>query len=162
MELPARTNGDSIDTIPRPERVPPVRMVLWIWLRMGREVEHALHDDSAGEGDRAVRDPSPRVRPPSRNGRQGSGHRRHVFRPSEARSLPEGAPGDREAKAYKKGDYAGMLEEVKANIRRCGHMESCEFIKGWFKDTLPHLNSPVLLVYLDVDLEDSLFRYIHP
>ncbi len=79
--------------------------------------------------------------------------------------LPEGKPGDREAKHYKRGDYCGALEEVKANIKRHGKIECCEFIKGWFKDSLPRLDSPVLLAFLDVDLEASLeacVRYIWP
>jgi len=70
--------------------------------------------------------------------------------------LPEGKPDDRQAKGYKKGDFLGTLEEVKQNIKKFGSIESCEFIKGWFSDTLPELSSPVLLAYLDVDLEDSL------
>jgi len=54
---------------------------------------------------------------------------------------------------------------VKTNIQRYGAIECCEFIKGWFKDTLPALNAPVLLAFLDVDLEASLdkcVRYIWP
>lgn len=70
--------------------------------------------------------------------------------------LPEGMPGDREAVSYKKGDYCGMLEEVKKNISRHGDIECCEFIKGWFDDTLPSMDSPVLLAFLDVDFEASL------
>ncbi|MDP1624571.1 MAG: TylF/MycF/NovP-related O-methyltransferase [bacterium] len=79
--------------------------------------------------------------------------------------LPEGAIGDREAQNYKKGDYCGALEEVKRNIFRYGEIESCEFVKGWFEETLPYLHSPVLLAFLDVDLEASLdtcVRYIWP
>lgn len=79
--------------------------------------------------------------------------------------LPEGEPGDREAKHYSKGDFEGTLDEVKSNIKRYGAIECCEFIKGWFSDTLPILNSPVLLAFLDVDLEASLetcARYIWP
>jgi hypothetical protein len=79
--------------------------------------------------------------------------------------LPEGEGRDREAKHYQKGDYHGSLEEVKANIRRYGALESCEFVQGWFEDTLPDLHSPVLLAFLDVDLEASLetcVRYIWP
>ncbi len=79
--------------------------------------------------------------------------------------LPQGEPGDREAKGYKKGDYCGTLDEVRANIKRYGAIECCEFVKGWFRDTLPKLNSPVLLAFLDVDLEASLdtcVRYIWP
>jgi O-methyltransferase len=79
--------------------------------------------------------------------------------------LPEGVPGDREAKNYKKGDYAGSLDEVVSNVRRYGAVECCEFIKGWLEDTLPLLKSPVALAALDVDLEASLnacVRYIWP
>jgi O-methyltransferase len=70
--------------------------------------------------------------------------------------LPEGEHSDREAKYYKKGDYCGSLEEVKSNIKRYGAIEACEFVKGWFNDTLPQLKSPVLLAFIDVDLEASL------
>lgn len=79
--------------------------------------------------------------------------------------LPEGEENDREAKHYTKGDYSGCLEEVERNIERYGAIECCEFVKGWFKDTLPTLHEPVLLAFLDVDLEASLdicVRYIWP
>jgi len=79
--------------------------------------------------------------------------------------LPEGELGDREAKEYRKGDYLGTLDEVKSNIERYGAIECCEFIKGWFKDSLLKLDSPVLLAFLDVDLEASLHscvRHIWP
>jgi hypothetical protein len=92
-----------------------------------------------------------------------AGRRLKIFDSFEG--LPVGEPGDREAPTYKPGDYCGTLDEVKSNISRYGAIESCEFIKGWFKDTLPKLNSPVLLAFLDVDLEASLHscvRYIWP
>jgi O-methyltransferase len=79
--------------------------------------------------------------------------------------LPPGDPKDREAAVYQAGDYCGTLEEVQANIRRYGAIECCEFVKGWFSDTLPKLDRPVLLAFLDVDLEASLetcVRYIWP
>jgi O-methyltransferase len=79
--------------------------------------------------------------------------------------LPEGDPLDREAKLYKRGDFAGPLEEVKSNIAKYGAFECCEFVRGWFSDTLPSLNTPVVLAFLDVDLEASLdtcVRYIYP
>ena len=79
--------------------------------------------------------------------------------------LPEGEPKDRYASGYKKGDFAGPLEEVKENIRKHGAIECCEFVKGWFKDSLPKMKGPVLLAFLDVDLEASLHtcvRYIWP
>jgi O-methyltransferase len=70
--------------------------------------------------------------------------------------LPAGDAADREAQYYQAGDYCGPLEEVKANIARCGAIECCDFIPGWFDKTLPKLDSPVLLAFLDVDLEASL------
>jgi O-methyltransferase len=70
--------------------------------------------------------------------------------------LPEGRPGDREAAHYRPGDYGGSLDEVRSNINRFGAPEVCEFVSGWFHETLPHLDTPILLAFLDVDLEDSL------
>ena len=70
--------------------------------------------------------------------------------------LPPGELHDRQAKYYEEGEYCGTLEEVKSNIERYGSIECCEFVKGWFQETLPKLDSPVLLAFLDVDLEASL------
>lgn len=78
--------------------------------------------------------------------------------------LPEGQVADRQA-VYNTGDYCGSLEQVKRNIERFGAIEVCEFTKGWFDQTLPELNEPVLLAFLDVDLELSLetcVRYLWP
>ena len=76
--------------------------------------------------------------------------------------LPESQEIDREG-GYETGDYRGTLDEVKRNIEKYGAIECCEFVKGWFDQTLPNLNSPILLAFLDVDLELSLepcVRYI--
>jgi len=70
--------------------------------------------------------------------------------------LPPGDPADREAKFYSKGDFCGTLDEVRSNITKYGDIGSCAFVKGWFSDTLPSLSSPVVLAFLDVDLEASL------
>jgi len=78
--------------------------------------------------------------------------------------LPEGQDVDRQA-VYETGDYCGPMDEVKKNISRYGAIEVCEFTKGWFDQTLPDLKTPVLLAFLDVDLELSLetcVRYIWP
>lgn len=78
--------------------------------------------------------------------------------------LPEGQPEDRQG-FYATGDYCGSLEDVKRNIERYGAIEVCEFYKGWFDKTLPELTTPVLLAFVDVDLELSLetcVRYIWP
>ena len=63
------------------------------------------------------------------------------------------------------GNYAGALEEVKANITRYGRIDCCRFIKGWFDDTLPTFKEPVAAAYLDVDLASSTatcIRYLYP
>jgi O-methyltransferase len=70
--------------------------------------------------------------------------------------LPAGSSGDRQADNYRPGEYSGTLKEVRTNIGRHGAIECCEFVKGWFKDTLPSLDQRVVLAYLDVDLEASL------
>jgi len=78
--------------------------------------------------------------------------------------LPPGDPLDREAKWYKRGDYAGSFEEVRANITKYGAPECCEFVRGWFNETLPQLDAPVVLAFIDVDLEaslDSCVRHIY-
>lgn len=78
--------------------------------------------------------------------------------------LPEGRAVDRQA-VYNTGDYCGSLEQVKRNIELYGAIEVCEFTQGWFDKTLPELSEPVLLAFLDVDLELSLetcVRYIWP
>lgn len=78
--------------------------------------------------------------------------------------LPPGDPLDREAKWYKRGDYAGSFEEVHANIAKYGAPECCEFVRGWFNETLPQLDAPVVLAFIDVDLEaslDSCVRHIY-
>lgn len=80
----------------------------------------------------------------------------------EVRSDDRGAPVDT---SFHKGGYKGALDEVKRNITQWGAIECCEFVQGWFKDTLPNLRSPILLAFLDVDLEDSLdtcVRFIWP
>lgn len=77
--------------------------------------------------------------------------------------LPETQSVDRQP--YETGAFCGSLETVKKNVERYGAIECCEFVEGWFDETLPNLNTPVLLAFLDVDLELSLetcVRYIWP
>ncbi|MEW6709913.1 MAG: TylF/MycF/NovP-related O-methyltransferase [Candidatus Riflebacteria bacterium] len=56
---------------------------------------------------------------------------------------------------FKEKEFCGGLEEVKNNVTRFGDIDSCEFIKGWFENTLPDFNQPVLAAYIDVDLASS-------
>jgi O-methyltransferase len=79
--------------------------------------------------------------------------------------LPVPDPQDREGHWYQPGDYAGSVKEVKRNIERWGSPEVCELVPGWFEDTLPLLQDPVMLAFVDVDLEQSLdtcVRHLYP
>lgn len=67
---------------------------------------------------------------------------------------------------YRKGMYEGRIEEVKANIERLGDISVCEFVPGFFSDTLgAALKGPVAFAFLDVDLATSMrdcLKYIWP
>ncbi len=70
--------------------------------------------------------------------------------------LPEAHPDDREANPTAKGAFCGLLDEVKSNIKKYGEIDCCEFIKGWYHETLPNIKGPILLAFFDVDFEASL------
>ncbi len=57
---------------------------------------------------------------------------------------------------YKEGMYASPLEEVRANITKYGSIKVCQFIEGFYKDSLKQLSSPIAFAFLDVDLASSL------
>ena len=66
---------------------------------------------------------------------------------------------------FSQGDYCGSLEEVKSNVTKFGKIENCEFIKGWFDDTMPEFKEPISAVYIDVDLVSSTrtcLKYLFP
>ncbi len=58
-------------------------------------------------------------------------------------------------KSYNQGDYCGNLAEVKGSIEKYGAIEACEFVKGYFADTLPTLNLQPTFIFMDADLIDS-------
>lgn len=63
------------------------------------------------------------------------------------------------------GHYMGALEEVKDNVRRYGELDACEFVPGWFEDTMPDFHEPVVAAFIDVDLASSTktcLRYLYP
>ena len=67
--------------------------------------------------------------------------------------------------SFKKGEYCGSVEEVKANVSRFGKIDSCRFLPGWFADTLPRFREPIAAIYLDVDLASSTrtcLKYLYP
>lgn len=57
---------------------------------------------------------------------------------------------------YEAGMYSGSELEVRANVERHGQINICHFHKGWFEETLPDFQEPVVLAFLDVDLRSSL------
>lgn len=57
---------------------------------------------------------------------------------------------------YYKGRFAASLDVVRGNIAKWGSLEVCDFVPGFFEDTLPQLDRSVILAFLDVDLIDSL------
>jgi len=66
---------------------------------------------------------------------------------------------------FAKGDWAGSLGEVRENVSRFGAIEACEFVEGWFEDTMPGFKEPVIAAYLDVDLASSTrtcLKYLYP
>lgn len=65
----------------------------------------------------------------------------------------------------KGGEYCGALEEVKSNIEKYGEINVCEFIKGWYKDTLPDFKQKIAAVFCDVDFVQSTrecIKYLYP
>jgi hypothetical protein len=70
--------------------------------------------------------------------------------------LPSPDPADKYGNAMTEGFLRAELEQVRENVRRYGAIERCTFVKGFFADTLPGDNTPIVLCFLDVDLQGSL------
>ena len=70
--------------------------------------------------------------------------------------MPSPQPGDRHALPDAEGKFRGGLDQVRANVATLGDVDRCTFVKGWFRDTLPAHERPIVLSYLDVDHEASL------
>jgi len=56
---------------------------------------------------------------------------------------------------YREGMFAATLQEVRDNVARFGAPDVCEFVPGFFQDSLAQLHRPVAFAFLDVDLEQS-------
>jgi hypothetical protein len=81
---------------------------------------------------------------------------RELFVYDSFEGMPPASPNDKFAVADGTGNLRGDLEVVRDTVRRFGAIERCTFVKGWFKDTLPHHEEPVVLCFLDVDYQASL------
>jgi hypothetical protein len=66
---------------------------------------------------------------------------------------------------FREGAFRGTAKLVERTIARFGAPEVCELVKGWFEDTLPALDRPLVVVLLDVDLTASTrtcVRWLYP
>ena len=69
--------------------------------------------------------------------------------------LPDPEVKDRLTKTVR-GSYKGALDVVQAHVRTYGEIEGVQFRQGWFRDTLPHHTEPIVLLFIDVDLDSSI------
>jgi hypothetical protein len=73
----------------------------------------------------------------------------HVF--DSFRGLPPS-----ESSYYHEGDFAGGLNEVRANVRAYGRLSAVVFHEGFFSETIPGFGDPtVMSIWMDVDLASS-------
>ena len=61
-----------------------------------------------------------------------------------------------EIHTYAAGMYSGSLDEVRGNVARFGDPSVTRFHPGYFEDTMPGLDAPVAMAFVDVDLVASL------
>jgi O-methyltransferase len=63
-----------------------------------------------------------------------------------------------ELTSYKQGQYCGALEEVRDNVKRYGALDVCEFVEGFFDDTLPNrdVGEYFVCIFEDADLPESV------
>lgn len=55
-------------------------------------------------------------------------------------------------RTFKRGEYAGTLDEVKVNVAAHGRIDVCTFVPGWFDQSLQQLDEPIAVAFVDVDL----------
>jgi O-methyltransferase len=66
---------------------------------------------------------------------------------------------------FDEGNFAGSLDEVRSAVETYGEIGVCEFVPGWFEETMPHFDRPVAAGYLDVDLASSTrtcLKHLYP
>ena len=57
--------------------------------------------------------------------------------------------------AVSPGEYAGRIDEVRQNVERFGCIDVCEFVSGFFSQSLPGLDIEPAFVFIDVDYVSS-------
>ncbi len=63
--------------------------------------------------------------------------------------------GSEQIHLYDGDSWGGTLQEVRENIRRYGELDACRFEVGYFEETMPSFEQPVVLAFLDVGLRSS-------
>lgn len=66
---------------------------------------------------------------------------------------------------YTKGMFCGTLEKVRENVQNFGDLQSCDFLKGYYSESLKNLIDPIALAFMDVDLVSSTrdcLKYVWP
>lgn len=63
---------------------------------------------------------------------------------------------------FSQGQFKGTLEEVKMNVSQFGDISVCEFVKGYFEDTLPSRpeGERYCMIFEDADLPSSVCTVI--
>jgi len=70
--------------------------------------------------------------------------------------LPPATEGDKYAQPEGTGFLSAGLDQVRAHVEAHGAPDRCTYVKGWFADTTPHHEPPIVLMFLDVDYQASL------
>jgi len=67
---------------------------------------------------------------------------------------------------WEEGEFSANLDNVKRNVERFGNINVCQFVKGYFADTLKNINTDaIVLVFEDADMASSVedcLRYLWP
>jgi hypothetical protein len=67
----------------------------------------------------------------------------------------EGLPENSTDPYYKKGDFCGQIDEVRANIEDFGKIEQVDFLKGFYNTSLQGFDRSLCMLWMDVDLYES-------
>jgi O-methyltransferase len=65
-------------------------------------------------------------------------------------------PHHGETGEYEEGQFAASLEEVRDTVAKFGAAEVCDWVVGYFDQSLADFDRPTVMAFLDVDLIDSL------
>lgn len=64
-------------------------------------------------------------------------------------------PPSSESNYYLQGDFCGTIDEVTDNLRTFGRLDVVDLHRGFFADTVPSYQTPIVCLWMDVDLTTS-------